>query len=250
MGFSLALGGGGAKGLAHIGVLKVLEELNVSPETISGSSIGSVIGALYASGKTAKDIEIIAENITKRSIVSFTDFTFNNKGLIKGKKIVDWLEQQIGNKTFDELDIPLKVAVTNLTKGNVEFIESGSVINAVRASIAIPGIFEPVIINDDLYVDGGVLDQVPYDHLSGVVIAVDVTAKAEVPKKITAYENLIYSFYVMRKHLDKDKRKPDILLELSLPEIGIFDFHKYSEVRRSIRKDMNEFRRQLEKIIN
>jgi NTE family protein len=246
MTFSLALGGGGAKGLAHIEFLKAIDELGLKPREIAGTSMGSLIGAFYASGLTANEIEAIARTMNKRKIMSLTDFTFNNKGLIKGKKIMDWIREQLGDVEFKDLEIPLKVAVTNLSSGKVEIIDKGRVVDAIRRSISIPGIFEPISKNDSIYVDGGVLDQVPYDCLKGNVVAIDVTSKARVPDSINAYENLMYSFYVMRRHLGH-KKAPSRLFELSLPKVGLLDFHKYDEVKKAVRKDVDDFRKYLSK---
>ena len=132
----------------------------------------------------------------------------------------------------------------------MEVITSGKVVDAVRASLSIPGIFEPVNKKNDILVDGGVLNQVPFDCLKGKVVGIDVTSKAKVPEKINAYENLMYSFYTMRKHMDDNKKKPEIYIQLSLSSIGLLDFQKYAQVKKEVSKEVNKFRKDLKKLIN
>src|SRR5215813_1351790 len=154
----LALGGGFARGLAHIGVLKVLEEEKIPIDFIAGTSVGSVIGAAYASGMSAKELEEIA------ALVRFKDFsrwTFSRFGLFSNDKMSVFLRKILRCKTFEELRIPLAVAATDIISGDAVVFTSGDLVEPVRASCAYPGMFLPVNINGRLYVDGLLAHAVP-----------------------------------------------------------------------------------------
>jgi NTE family protein len=154
----VALGGGFARGLAHIGVLKVLEEEKIPVDFIAGTSVGSVIGAAYASGISAKELEEIA------ALVRFKDFsrwTFSRFGLFSNDKMAVFLRKILRCKTFEELRIPLAVAATDIVTGDPAVFTSGDLIDPVRASCAYPGMFQPVRIENRLLVDGLLAHAVP-----------------------------------------------------------------------------------------
>jgi NTE family protein len=154
----VALGGGFARGLAHIGVLKVLEEENIPVDFIAGTSVGSVIGAAYASGISAKELEEIA------ALVRFKDFsrwTFSRFGLFSNDKMAVFLRKVLRCRTFEELRIPLAIAATDIVTGEPAVFTSGDLIDPVRASCAYPGMFQPVKIGDRLLVDGLLGHSVP-----------------------------------------------------------------------------------------
>lgn len=154
----VALGGGFARGLAHIGVLKVLEEENIPVDFIAGTSVGSVIGAAYASGISAKELEEIA------AIVRFKDFsrwTFSRFGLFSNDKMALFLRKVLRCKTFEDLRIPLAIAATDIITGDPAVFTKGDLIDPVRASCAYPGMFQPVRIGNQLLVDGLLAHSVP-----------------------------------------------------------------------------------------
>jgi len=158
----LVLSGGGTNGFAHIGALKVLDSLNIKFRAIAGCSIGSIIGACYAAGKTPLDIE---EFVTKRKLHHFLNFSISRLGISKTDKLKKSLEKFMSVKSFEELKIPLFINATNLSTGKEVVFSSGELFRAIRASIAVPGIFAPLIIHEDYYVDGGVLDNAPFSIL-------------------------------------------------------------------------------------
>lgn len=174
----LALGKGTAKGFAHIGVLKELEKKGIKPDMIAGCSAGAIVGALYASGMSPKSMEKELLNVNWKHMF---DFGVPKNGLIKGDALWKYIELLTQNKDFRELDIPLYVVSTNLTKKEKVIFEDGNVAKAVRASLAIPGIFDPIYINGDEYVDGGLTDPVPIDilksHGADMIIAVDLSTE-------------------------------------------------------------------------
>ena len=160
----LALGSGSARGLAHVGVILALEAYNIPIDIIAGTSIGSVIGALYASGATIEQLEEVALSIKKSKTLFMIDPVFPHSGLISGDRIEKMLNQfSLKDKTFDDLKIPFAAVATDVESGAKVILNQGKVIDAVRASISIPGIFTPVKYQDYYLVDGGVVDPVPVD---------------------------------------------------------------------------------------
>lgn len=169
----LAIGGGAAYGLSAIGVLKALEENCIPIDVISGTSIGAVIGALYASGMKSFNLE---DELLGTEWKELLDFVLPQKGLVSGKKIENYLRGLLQNKTFEELKIPLYIIAVDIKQGQQIVFNKGDVASAVRASISIPGIFTPVEMEGMILVDGGVLDPVPTDVLkehSDMIIAID-----------------------------------------------------------------------------
>ncbi len=182
----LALGSGGARGLIHIGVLKVLEENGIRPDYIAGTSMGAAIGAAYSVGYDAREISYITKTTNWKKIV---DFTIPKSGIIKGELIENKIRKLLKDRDFKELHTKLAVVAYNLTKRKKVVFTKGNVAKAVRASISIPGIFSPTTINGDRYIDGVVSDPTPFDVVremgADVVIAVDLYNKektARAPK--------------------------------------------------------------------
>jgi NTE family protein len=174
----LALGGGGARGLAHIGVLKVLEENGIRPDIIAGTSIGSIIGSLYASGLKPEEIERLVTGLDWKNRQLFVDPALSLNGLIQGKRITSLLESILGDLTFDDLVRDFTCVATDIENGEPVFIRQGSLVQAIRASISIPGVFVPAKIGGRYLVDGGLVMQVPAsvcrDMSAEFVIAVNV----------------------------------------------------------------------------
>lgn len=156
-----ALGGGGARGLAHIGVLKVLEENGIFPDVIAGTSIGALVGALYASGLTAAEIEQLALHVDWRRLAPLTDFTLSRSGFIRGRRIVSLLQSILGPQSFSELRLPFACVATDIITGEEVVLRHGPVVDAVRATISIPGILTPARIGGRHLVDGGLVNEVP-----------------------------------------------------------------------------------------
>ncbi|MBE3090797.1 MAG: patatin-like phospholipase family protein [Candidatus Atribacteria bacterium] len=175
----LALGGGSARGLAHVGVILALEAYNIPIDIIAGTSIGSVIGGLYASGATIEQLEEVALSIKKSKTLFMIDPVFPHSGLINGDRIEKMLNQfALEDKTFDDLKIPFAAVATEIGSGAEVILNQGKVIDAVRASISIPGIFTPVKYENYYLVDGGVVNPVPVDVVkmmgADIIIAVSL----------------------------------------------------------------------------
>lgn len=195
----LALGAGASRGLAHIGVLEVLEEYGVPIDFIAGCSMGAVIGCMSANGMSAKAIHRKAIEICDTNYIKFFDITFPHTGLIRGQQIEKLISMLINDRDIEQLKIPFVALSACLEDGTIHIFDSGKTTEAVRASISIPGIFEPVMLDGKTYVDGGVLVRVPVDAVrkmgADVVIAVDVGYNGESrlpPKNIV--DIMIYSF--------------------------------------------------------
>lgn len=187
--FGLALGGGSARGLAHVGVILALEAYDIPIDIIAGTSIGSVIGSLYASGATIKELEEVALSIKKSKTLFMIDPAFPHSGLIGGDRIEKMLNQfSLKNLTFNDLNIPFAAVATEIESGAEVIINQGKVIDAVRASISIPGIFTPVKYQDYYLVDGGVVNPVPVNVAkmmgADIIIAVSLA-------KINPYNSLL-----------------------------------------------------------
>jgi NTE family protein len=180
----LALSGGGARGLAHIGVLKVLEREGVPVDFLAGTSMGGVIAAGYAAGLDAAYLEQEAQHMSRwRNLLPLVDRSLPSLGLVRGERVRDYLASHVGEMTFDQLRIPLSLVAVDLLSGEEVVLQSGMVADAVRATISLPGVFAPFPLDGRLLVDGGALNNLPADVIRGmgadVVIAVDVSADAE-----------------------------------------------------------------------
>ena len=268
----LALGGGGVRGLAHISVLEVLDSMGCKPSVIAGTSMGAIIGALYASGIPGKDIKKLARQhvilnddkhgnvINKRAeimkLVSVLSPERARGGLIKADKFYNRLFGEFIKSTFEELEIPLIIIATDYWTAEEVVFKSGELLPAVKASAAIPGVFAPVLIGGRVLVDGGVVNVVPYEHLMNlcdVTIAVDVTGvhtpgKREVPGVI---ESVLGSFRIMQTANLAAKMKliqPDIFLHPDIHNIKLLDFHRVEDVFEQSAPAMEELREKLLKL--
>ena len=180
----LVLGSGAAYGLAHIGVLRILEKEGIPIDVIAGSSIGALVGCLWAGGYPSDELELLARSIDRKTgffkLLGFRDFTIAHRGFFKGNQVSRFIESYLGDKTFQDLKIPVKVIAANLFTSEEVVLETGRVVDAIRASISIPGIFRPVFHQGKSLIDGGVIDPLPVRVLAkmGVkkIIAVNVLA--------------------------------------------------------------------------
>jgi NTE family protein len=188
--FGIALGSGAARGLAHIGILKSLSSRGINIDVISGTSMGSLVGACYAKAGNIKELEDIALKIDWRQMIRLADpkLWMLTRGIIHGKKVRKLLRSVIGDVTFDQLKIPLFIAATDAATGEEVIIDSGPVVDAVMASIAIPGIFMPVKIQGRFLIDGGIIDPVPVGILKKRGIACVCACNViDVPYKRTRF---------------------------------------------------------------
>jgi len=270
----LALGGGGAKGFAHIPILEVFDELGIKPCCITGTSIGAILGALYASGHSAAEIVEMTEqlmvprNARFRDIVRNKDafkvlslidphFSFKPKGLIKGEKFLGFLYEQMQVTTFEELEIPFKTVATDFWGRKQVVFDSGDLLPAVRASMAIPYIFTPVVSEGRVLVDGGLMNNVPHDLLDpdcDIRIAVDIMGNTSKPKNKppSPMEAIGHTYRVMMDAMAQEKlasHPVDIYVQPPLMDIEMLDFHKAKAIYKQGLAAKDDFKRKLEALL-
>jgi NTE family protein len=182
----LALSSGAARGIAHVGILSILERENIPIDMIAGSSIGALIGAFYAAGKTSQEIGEAIISVDQRKMYSFFDVTLSSQGMIRGEKVSQWLTSIIGNLTFADLKIPFACVAADIMTGEKIVISEGPVVDAVRASISIPILYLPFRWRGRYLVDGGLVDPVPVTVLQemGADLVIAATVSPETGKKL------------------------------------------------------------------
>jgi len=256
----LALGGGGSKGLCHIAFIKALDDMGVKPALIAGTSIGAVIGGFYAAGISGLEIAEELKNIRLRDLYQMAvDFSlFSNSALYRGKGVEDYLSRQIPVRTFEELTIPLKVVATDFWNRREVVLEKGDLSTAIRASMAMPAIFEPVLLAGTVLIDGGAVNPLPYDLLQGrceISIAIDVSGEKTyspndpVPNIL---ENILSTFQIMQASIVDAKRKifpPDFYIKPALTNIRVLDFYRYKEILGGVQDEVARFKQDLEKAL-
>ncbi|MCX6747231.1 MAG: patatin-like phospholipase family protein [Candidatus Pacearchaeota archaeon] len=258
----LALSGGGAKGMAHIGVLKVLEKNKIPIDFISGTSIGAVIAALYSYEPNAKKLEKEAVSNEWKNLL---DYTFPSKGFIKGERIEQFLKERLKGVDFKHLKIPLFITAFDIDKKQEIVFQRGDVAKAVRASISIPGVFVPIENNNRILVDGGVLDPIPTEVLrkkADIIIAVNVDSmKLRKPKmneeatlkksskKIPGILKTIFQSLTVigaeASRVDLYNDIPDLIINVNLGDIDLFDFEK---AKYAIKKGVSATQKSLKEI--
>ena len=224
----LALGSGGAKGLTHIGVIKVLEDNNIPIDFIAGSSIGACIGGFYAVTGSVKNIEEVALPRNWRQMLSLFLDPSLHQGLVSGKKIINFIESIIGRIYFKDLEIPLSVVATDIKTGEAVVINEGEVALAIRASASIPLVFKPVKRDDKLLADGGLSLPVPVKIVkkmgADIVIAVNLDSDYFSNNNINSYgfyRVVNTSIKILRYHLSSlNAEEADIIVNPKVGEVG------------------------------
>ena len=223
---ALALGGGAARGFAHIGVIEVLEENGIHPDLVTGTSAGSLVAALYASGRTGKELEGIAINMDESAL---TDWSFPGRGLIRGEALAHYIRDATGNKPLEQMKIPLGIVATDLDSGKPILFRRGDVGTAVRASSAVPAVFQPVKIGTHEYVDGGLASPVPVraarDMGADVIIAVDISQLPDGGDTSNALHMLLQTFSIMSRSINElELKEAEIALHPRLVGVAGTDF--------------------------
>lgn len=268
----IALGAGGANGLAHILLLEVLDEMGIVPKQISGSSIGAIIGALYAGGLSGSEIrelveqfiispneELIDELRDKETLrwLDFIDVEIGKGGLLNSRGFISFLYDKLKQEKFDQLKIPLKVVAGDLWKREQIVLQSGNLLPAIEASMALPGIFEPVLVNNRVLVDGGTVNPVPYDLLMDecdIVIAIDVDGIRKKPENLMpSYLDTIFnSIKVMQRAIMSEKlqqRRPHIYISPHIVDVRALEFYRADEVFKQARPAKEELKLKLKKLL-
>lgn len=222
----LALGGGAAKGFAHIGVIKMLEANGLRPEVVAGTSAGSVVGALYASGMDAFQMQRQAFALDEAKI---RDVSLFSGGVVKGQKLQDYVNELVKQRPIERMVKPFAAVSTQLETGERTVFTRGNTGQAVRASSSIPGVFEPVTIGRWHYVDGGIVSPVPVDAArqlgADFVIAVDISTKASGTTPGSLLGNVSQSITIMGQRLGaQEMARADVVIRPKVNDIGAADF--------------------------
>ena len=222
----LALGGGAARGFAHIGVIKMLESQGIVPDYIVGTSAGAVVGSLYASGHVAFAMQKIAQQLDEKI---FADWTLGGRGFLKGEALQDFINQHLNMRPLEKLNKPFAVVATDLNTGERVVFRTGDSGLAVRASAAVPGIFQPTQFGGKTYVDGGLSSPIPVqaarDMGADFVIAVDISARPE-GQPVDSLTAIIWqTTTIMGGVIGANELKgADVVIRPRLPYVKSWDF--------------------------
>ena len=228
---AVALGGGGAKGFAHIGVLKVLESHGIKPKIVTGTSAGSFVGSLYASGKSPYQLQQIALGFKESDI---RDLTLNRQGFLLGQKLQDYVNKNVANKPIEQFPIRFAAVATRLDTGRkAEFIK-GNAGQAVRASCSIPNVFVPALIGGQKYVDGGLISPIPVKTAKNmgadIVIAVDISARPDGTKAMNMFGVLDQTINIMgQQSINEELQQANIVIQPKVGHIGTLDLKASNE---------------------
>lgn len=243
----LALGSGGAKGFAHVGVIKVLKEAGIPIDMIAGSSMGALVAVFYAAGSDVDRLYQIAK-LFKRKY--YLDFTVPKMGFISGKRVKDMIRALTYNRRLEELDIPTAVVATDILTGEKVVMTEGPIAEAVRGSISIPGIFVPEKMGDRLLVDGGVIDRIPVSVVKSLgadlVIAVDVSSNKVQGDVTTIYDVIMQSIEIMQHELVHHRQiASDLMMH---PAVDRFNSRAFTDLEEIIAVGEEEARKHIDAI--
>ncbi len=224
----LALGGGAARGFAHVGVIQALEAAGIRPDLVVGTSAGSLVAAIYASGKTGAQLQQVAETMEE---AAFTDWTLPifSRGMLRGDALARYVNGEVGNKLIENMALPLGIVATDLNSGQGMLFQRGDTGAAVRASSAVPAVFQPVRISGRDYVDGGLVSPVPVRQArqmgAELVIAVDISSAPESNPAGDTLQILLQTFAIMGKSINTyELRDADLVVRPALPGVKGADF--------------------------
>lgn len=257
---SLVLSGGGARGIAHIAVIEELLKKGYTIQSISGTSMGALIGGVYAVGKLEEFKQWLLK-VNKQKIFRLIDFSFSSKGLVKGERVFNEIKEFITDVNIEDLSIIFNATAFDIANNRVVVFDCGSLFQAIRASISIPTIFTPLSVGNSVFVDGGVVNNIPISNIvrkpNDVIIAVNVNAglteKVDVfssilneknitneqdallniNKKINYFTLINTTLVTMTNHMSNvllEKNPPDVLVEIPRTCAGIFEFYKANEI--------------------
>ncbi|MFN7023997.1 MAG: patatin-like phospholipase family protein [Pseudorhizobium sp.] len=266
---ALALGGGAARGWAHIGVLRALDEAGIEVGMVAGTSIGALVGGCYLAGKL-DELETFARSITMRRLVGLLDLTIGGSGLLGGMRLTKRMQEHLEGLSIEDLDRPFVAVATELHSGHEVWISAGSLITALRASYALPGIFEPVTCNNRTLVDGALVNPVPSSvcraYEQPLVVAVNLNYEifgrsavvkhsasfqpTEEPRKSREPHHLglpgvmVQAFNIIQERISRARLAgdpPDLTLHPRMSDIGLSEFHRAGEaIDRGYSETMNQ----------
>jgi NTE family protein len=255
----LALGSGGARGWAHIGVIRALQEAGIGIDLLSGASIGAPVGAIFCA-RELDELEDFVRELSWRDMLTYFDMVFPVSGLLDGNRVYDLLSDHIRGMTIEDSPIPFCCVATDLIRGREVHLRSGAMVDAVQASISVPGLFTPFSHGDRSLGDGGIVNPVPVDVVRAmgaeVVIAVNLNRNEDTgamedpagePEEEDAGPNIFdvigTSLNVMEQQVTRGRlaaHAPDLLVEPALSNVAIFDFHRAARIIREGHRAMKQ----------
>jgi NTE family protein len=227
----LALGGGAARGFAHIGVIKALESQGIDADVVVGTSAGSVVGALYAAGNSGFMLQKIAMDMDEAAISDWAMPLFgNSSGVLKGEALQSYVNKAVRNLPMEKLKIPFGAVATDLKNGQPILFQRGNTGMAVRASSAVPGVFQPVVIGGRSYVDGGLVAPVPVRFAremgADFVIAVNISTQTDAQAATSSMEVILQTFSIMGQRINQlELKDADVVIQPSLGAMKGNDFN-------------------------
>jgi NTE family protein len=252
---ALVLGSGGARGLAHIGVIEHLCSIGMEISYISGCSMGALVGGIYAAGELDAYTEWVKQ-LERKDIISLLDFSFGMQGLLKGEKIIGVLREMIGDRSIESLDIGYTAVATDLNEQKEVWLNKGSLFDAIRASMAIPTVFTPWDYQGRILVDGGLLNPIPIapalNHSTDSIIAVNASGrrsrgkreineeKREIPG---IFDSMSLSLETMQNAIARLKLaaySPDVVIEIPRDVCNFYEFYRAEEVVEAGRQQAAE----------
>ena len=252
---ALVLGSGGARGLAHIGVIEHLRSIGVRISYISGCSMGALVGGVYAAGELEAYTEWV-KKLERKDIISLLDFSFGMQGLLKGEKIIGVLREMIGDHSIESLDIGYTAVATDLNEQKEVWLNKGPLFDAIRASMAIPTVFTPWNYQGRVLVDGGLLNPVPIapalNHSTDMIIAVNVAGRrsesdeevSEAEPEIPGiFDSMSMSLETMQNAIARLKLaaySPDVVIEIPRDVCNFYEFYRAEEVIEAGRQRAEE----------
>jgi len=269
---ALALGGGGARGLAHILMLEVFDELGLKPKIIAGTSIGALFGAAYASGLSARLIKAHTEEVLSQRfgltryllsarsepVQRFLNILPIRSSLLKPELLLDHMLPSKVARDFAHLAIPLKVVATDFYAQEQIVLGSGDLRSAIAASMALPALFTPVTRDGRVLMDGGLVNPLPFDVLKGdadITVAIDVSGAALGPgsrSQPSAFSALVSSSQILQRSIVREKLKaqqPDIYIDVEVDEFHVLEFHRFKQVMTAAGQAKDQLKRQLERVL-
>jgi NTE family protein len=227
---ALVLGGGAARGFAHVGVIRALEQEKIPIDMIIGTSVGSLIGAIYANDQNSFELEWTAFSLGKDDLLDYQLFSaLTGMGLAKGDKLERFVKTKVSTENIEDLKLPFAAVATDLNRGTRVVLDRGSVAKAVRASSAIPGVFNPVDYQGKLLVDGGVTDNIPIsvarEKGADIVIAVDISENVANFNITNIVDVVLQSVNIMfDENVRNRKKDADVLITPAVGDVGMLDF--------------------------
>jgi NTE family protein len=269
---ALALGGGGARGLAHIVILEALDEMGIKPRIIAGTSIGAIFGAAYASGLSAAEIRAHTELVLGQrldlvrdlfaaravSLRQFWNMFATRSALLDAKAVLDIVMPSRIKRDFSELPIPLKVVASDFYAQEPVIFDAGALRPAVAASMALPVIFQPVMYGGRALIDGGLTNPLPFDLLTGeadIIVAVDVSGapvESDGRDQPTAFEALWATSFIFERSIVKEKlrwRQPDIYIDGGTSHFQVGEFWKFAQILAAAAPAKERFKAQLSRVL-